>query len=264
MQAKTESAIAGKLPPRLRRLEDIAYNVWWSWHRSARDLFKVLDRMLWIGTRHNPILILRDVSSERLAALAKDPAFLRLYDAVLMEMDRDIKTNGHWFPRTHPQAANSGIAYFSAEFGLHISLPIYSGGLGILSGDHLKEASDLGLPFMAVGFLYEQGYFRQRIDPNGWQQAFYPALETEHTALRPELDGGEGMTEIELRQLAYLLATRAHTQQALASYKKYLKAARVDCEGSLVMGGLRQTLADAEELLGTYPRGREILAERER
>ena len=192
MQAKPESAIAEKLPARLRRLEEIVYNFWWSWHRTARDMFKVLDRMLWIGTRHNPILILRDVKSERLAALAKDPAFLRLYDAVLMEMDRDIKTNGHWFPRTHPQAANSGIAYFSAEFGLHISLPIYSGGLGVLSGDHLKEASDLGLPFMAVGFLYEQGYFRQRIDPNGWQQASYPALETEQTALRPELDGGEG------------------------------------------------------------------------
>ena len=192
MQAKTESAIAEKLPARLRRLEEIAYNFWWSWHRSSRDLFKFLDRMLWIGTRHNPILILRDVKPERLAALAKDPAFLRHYDAVLMEMDRDIKTNGHWFPRTYPQAATSSIAYFSAEFGVHISLPIYSGGLGILSGDHLKEASDLGLPFVAVGFLYEQGYFRQRIDPNGWQQSTYPFLETEQTALRPELDGRQG------------------------------------------------------------------------
>jgi starch phosphorylase len=191
MQAKADQTIAEKLPARLRRLEELAYNFWWSWHRSARDLFKVLDRMLWIGTRHNPILILREIEPGRLAALAKDPAFLRQYDAVLLEMDRDLKTNGHWFSRTHPTKTPPSIAYFSAEFGVHISLPIYSGGLGVLSGDHLKEASDLGLPLVAVGFLYEQGYFRQQIDPNGWQQAIYPVLESAQAALRPVLQEGE-------------------------------------------------------------------------
>jgi len=191
MQAKTDSTIADKLPARLRRLEELAYNFWWSWHRSARDLFKMLDRMLWIGTRHNPIFILRDVDPARLAAAAKDPAFLRHFDAVLMEMDRDLKTDGHWFTRTYPAPETPSIAYFSSEFGVHISLPIYSGGLGVLSGDHLKEASDLGLPLVAVGFLYEQGYFRQRIDPNGWQQAIYPVLESGQAALRPVLREGE-------------------------------------------------------------------------
>jgi starch phosphorylase len=191
MLAKTDSVIAAKLPARLRRLEELAYNFWWSWHRTARDMFKILDRMLWVNTRHNPILILKEVSPDRLAAASKDPAFLRHYDAVLLEMDRDLANDGHWFARTKPQGATPAMAYFSAEFGIHISLPIYSGGLGVLSGDHLKEASDLGLPLVAVGFLYEQGYFRQRIDPNGWQQAVYPVLASEQAALRPVLDDGE-------------------------------------------------------------------------
>ncbi len=174
-----------KLPPRIARLEDLAYNFWWSWHRASRDLFKRLARTLWTTTRHNPVRILREISPERLVELSKDPIFLRDYDAVLMHMDRDIQNGDSWYTQAYPELHHHPIAYFSAEFGLHTSLPIYSGGLGILSGDHTKEASDLGLPFIAVGFLYEQGYFRQRIDASGWQQAIYPPLNPVEVALRP-------------------------------------------------------------------------------
>ncbi len=187
MHVELQNTIRDKLPLRIARLEELAYNLSWSWHRSARDLFRMVDRTLWSTTRHNPVRILLEVAPEQLQALAKDPAFLRAYDAVMMEMDRDLK-NGHlWFSRTHHDLLDYTIAYFSAEFGLHISLPIYSGGLGILSGDHAKEASDLGLPFVAVGFLYEQGYFHQRLDHSGWQEAIYNPLNPGEVALRPSL-----------------------------------------------------------------------------
>ncbi|MBN2389547.1 MAG: DUF3417 domain-containing protein, partial [Anaerolineae bacterium] len=142
---KVESSdLQRKLPPRLARLEELAYNLWWAWHRASRDLFKQLDRTLWTTTRHNPVRILREIPQENLNALAKDPIFLRDFDAVMMEMDKDTHGSMQWYSK-------NPIAYMSAEFGLHISLPIYSGGLGVLSGDHTKEASDMGLPFVAVG-----------------------------------------------------------------------------------------------------------------
>ncbi|MDW7761419.1 MAG: alpha-glucan family phosphorylase [Acidobacteriota bacterium] len=195
MLSKQDTFIKDRLPPRLARLEDVAYNFWWSWNRSARDLFKAVDRMLWFNTRHNPVVILREVSDERLKQLAADPAFLRRMDAVLLEMDRHLKESEHWFHANFPNHAGGPIAYFSAEFGLHRSLPIYSGGLGVLSGDHLKEVSDLGLPLIAVGFLYEQGYFRQHIQPSGWQESVYPKLSPEKVALRPQLcENGECRT----------------------------------------------------------------------
>lgn len=191
--------IKNRLPPRLARLEELAYNFWWSWHRPSRDLFKSLDRTLWTTTRHNSVRILREVPIERLQEAAKDPVFLRDYEAALIEMDRDNK-NGHlWYRKTYPDLCEHTIAYFSAEFGLHTSLPIYSGGLGILSGDHTKEASDLGLPFVAVGFLYEQGYFRQRLDHSGWQEAIYPPLRPDEVALQPVMGEEEACSTIELR-----------------------------------------------------------------
>jgi starch phosphorylase len=191
MESQDNKSLREKLPERLERLEDLAYNYWWSWHRSARDLWKAVDRTLWTTTRHNPVRILQEVPEERLERLARDPAFRREYDAVLMEMDRDLK-NGHlWYTKSYPELADKPIAYFSAEFGIHTSLPIYSGGLGVLSGDHTKEASDLGLPFIGIGFLYEQGYFRQRMDHSGWQEAIYPLLEPENVALRPVICEGD-------------------------------------------------------------------------
>ena len=186
MQSETPS-LSAKVPPRIARLEELAYNLWWSWHREARDLFKMLDYPLWRSTGHNPVKMLQEVTQERLEELVADPLFLRHYDAVLLMLDTDLK-NGHlWFPAHYPDLMARPIAYFSAEFGLHQSLPTYAGGLGVLAGDHCKETSDLGLPFVAVGFLYEMGYFRQRMTANGWQEAVYPRFKTEEVAVREAL-----------------------------------------------------------------------------
>ncbi len=177
-----------ELPPRIARLEELAYNFWWSWHRQARDLFKKLDYTLWRSTGHNPVKMLIEIAEERLQEVAADPLFLRHYDAVMMALDRDLK-NGHlWFPTRYPELMDSPVAYFSAEFGLHRSLPTYAGGLGVLSGDHCKEASDIGLPFVAVGFLYEMGYFRQHLTADGWQEAIYPRFPVEEVAIREAQD----------------------------------------------------------------------------
>jgi starch phosphorylase len=186
------TSLATKIPPRIARLEELAYNFWWSWHREARDLFKKLDYPLWRSTSHNPVKMLLDVPLERLEELASDPSFLRRYDAVLMALDADL-SNGHlWFPSHYPDLTARPVAYFSAEFGLHRSLPTYAGGLGVLAGDHCKEASDIGLPFVAVGFLYEMGYFRQHITTDGWQEAIYPRFKPEEVAVREALcDDGE-------------------------------------------------------------------------
>jgi starch phosphorylase len=180
-------SLSTKIPQRIARLEELAYNFWWSWHRKARDLFKMLDYPLWRSTGHNPVKMLLEASPERLEELATDPVFLLQYDAVLMALDRDLD-NGHlWFSTKYSDLTPHPIAYFSAEFGLHQSLPIYSGGLGVLAGDHCKEASDIGLPFVAVGFLYEMGYFRQHINPDGWQEAIYPRFNPEEVAIRETL-----------------------------------------------------------------------------
>jgi len=179
-----ETAIRAKLPPRIARLADLAYNLWWSWHPQARWLFKLVDYSLWRRTTHNPVKMLLEMSPEQLAALAEDPAFLRLYDAVVMSFDRDLQNGFLWFPTNYPDLTDRTIAYFSAEFGIHQSLPIYSGGLGVLSGDHCKEASDLGLPFVAVGFMYPEGYFRQRVPSHGWQEAIYERLNRDETPVR--------------------------------------------------------------------------------
>lgn len=180
---------SGVLPGSLARLQELAYNLWWSWKPEARRLFETLDPTLWRLSHHNPVKLLHDVKPDRLAALAQDPAFIRHYSAVLKTFDEYMAAKDTWYARQYPTRPDGPIAYFSAEFGLHSSIPIYSGGLGILAGDHCKEASDLGVPIVGVGFMYPQGYFHQRISPDGWQQAEYEAfnrLESPiHQALTP-------------------------------------------------------------------------------
>jgi len=157
------------VPARISRLRELAFNIWWSWHPEAQELYRQIDPELWEQDYHNPVDFLRDVRERRLAAAAQDAAYLQQYDQVLISFDRYVGAQDTWFARTYPESQGNTIAYFSAEFGLHESLPIYSGGLGVLAGDHAKEASDLGLPFVAVGFIYPQGYFRQQLDASGWQ-----------------------------------------------------------------------------------------------
>jgi len=142
------------LPERIRGLNAVVANLSWSWNRDARALFRSIDQALWHFTQHNPIELLRRVDPARLAACAEDLAFLRLYDAVITAAARHATAVGTWFATSYPALVERPVAYFCAEFGLHNSVPIYSGGLGVLAGDHCKAASDLGVPLVGVGLFY--------------------------------------------------------------------------------------------------------------
>ena len=166
------------LPKRLTRLSQLAYNLWWTWQPEAARLFGRLDFDLWERLGHNPIRMLREVGRQRLNQAAKNKAYLAAYDKIFAEFDAYMdQTENTWTSRSHPELLGRPVAYFSMEFGLHETLPIYSGGLGVLAGDHLKEASDLGLPIRGIGFMYAQGYFSQRITEDGWQEALNNMLD---------------------------------------------------------------------------------------
>src|SRR2546421_7327405 len=158
------------VPERINGLAAIAANLSWSWNRNARALFRLLDAVLWRRTQHNPIELLRRIDPARLAACAADPVFLRLYDTVAAAAAQDATSAGTWFATSHPESVKRPIAYFCAEFGLHASVPIYSGGLGVLAGDQCKAAADLGLPLVGVGLFYTKGYSDQRLRLDGWQE----------------------------------------------------------------------------------------------
>ncbi len=178
------------LPDRIRRLEELACDLWWSWHYRARDVFKRLDYQLWRDTAHNPVRMLRLISRERLAGAAEDRSFLALYDSVVHDLDRARSARETWWAQTHgPAARGLKVAYFSAEFALHQSLPLYAGGLGVLAGDTCKEASDLGVPLVGIGFMYPQGYFHQHLSADGWQQEAYERLDWLDAPIEPAVRG---------------------------------------------------------------------------
>lgn len=166
-----------KLPKRISGLDELAHNLWWSWHTEARNLYKSLDRPLWKLTGHNPVKLLQQIEPYRLVAAAEEPDFVRKYDAVMDALDATMSTSDTWFAREYPHLAQKPIAYFSLEFAIHNSLPLYAGGLGVLAGDYCKEASDLGLPLVGVGFMYPQGYVHQHINDDGWQEDMYEQLD---------------------------------------------------------------------------------------
>lgn len=159
------------LPARIARLDLLARNLWWTWQPEAHDLFRRLDPTLWEISGQNAVELLRRIDAESLDRAVRNPLFLREYDAVLAEFDAVLQAKRSWYRDTWGDLGSGGIAYFCAEFGVHASIPIYSGGLGILAGDHFKEASDLGLPLVGVGLLYQKGYFRQRMAVDGRQLA---------------------------------------------------------------------------------------------
>ena len=179
------------LPPRLEGLAALATNLSWSWNRDARELLRSIDPPMWRETRHNPIAMLREVSPSRLEHLAEDPAFLARYDQVMTWMASDQQYDRTWFGRRYTNLGERPVAYFCAEFGLHNSVPIYSGGLGILAGDHCKAASDLGVPLVGVGLSYMKGYFDQRLRADGWQEDSDEHVEPVLTPLLP-LRGPKG------------------------------------------------------------------------
>ncbi|MBM7856079.1 starch phosphorylase [Desulfohalotomaculum tongense] len=173
-----------KIPQRIGRLQELAYNLWFSWNPEATDLFEMINPDLWEDVYHNPVKFLLNVNQSELDAAAGDSVYLEYYDRVFNNLDRYMDEE-KWFQKHYPDHNGQVIAYFSAEFGLHESLPIYSGGLGLLAGDHTKAASDLGLPFVGVGLLYKHGYFTQRINSEGWQQAEYPGLNFSEMPIKP-------------------------------------------------------------------------------
>ncbi len=184
---KTKLPKSFDLPKRIERLGELAYNLWWTWQPDAAHLFGKLDYDMWERLNHNPIRFLREITRPRLSQAVKDKDYLTSYDSVFASFDAYFAETQTWSHRTHPEFDSQPIAYFSMEFGLHETLPIYSGGLGVLAGDHLKEASDLGLPLSAMGFMYAQGYFSQRISEDGWQEALNNPLLFEDLPVLPVL-----------------------------------------------------------------------------
>ncbi len=179
MEFKTKPSKKFDLPKRIARLGELAYNLWWTWQPEAGRLLGKLDYDLWERLGHNPILFLQEADPKRLAQIAKDKDYLVLYDALFEKFDAYFSKTT-WTKKAHPEFNGKPVAYFSMEFGLHETLPIYSGGLGVLAGDHLKESSDLGLPLVGVGLMYAQGYFSQRISEDGWQESINNPLTFEH------------------------------------------------------------------------------------
>src|SRR5574340_740622 len=183
------------LPAPLARLRDIAFNLRWAWDHETIELFRRLDTNLWETTGHNPVRLLGAVPQERLTAAAGDDSFLAHLDRVSAALEARTRGRVCWFRHAYPQASGMLAAYFSAEFGITECLSIFAGGLGVLAGDHVKSASDLGVPLVAVGLLYQQGYFRQYLNQSGWQQEEYPDNDFLNLPLEPT----DAVVTVELR-----------------------------------------------------------------
>ncbi len=193
-------SVTPELPETITRLREIAYDFWFSWSPAGIEFFRSINPELWREVQHNPVKFLMRVQKEDLDRAAQDEDYLILYNRVLDLYDRYISRET-WFAEKYPGYREDVIAYFSAEFGLHESHPIYSGGLGLLAGDHCKSASDLGLPFVGVGLLYKQGYFYQRINSKGEQEAEYPHLNFYELPITPvsNPDGSQLDVTVELQ-----------------------------------------------------------------
>ncbi len=182
-----EFTVIPSLPERLSKLRDIAYNLWWTWNSEAISLWQRLDPDLWEELDHNPVKMLGTVSQQRLREIETDDSLLAHLDRVSSALEEYLGAST-WFDAQRDDPDANRIGYFSFEFGLTESLPIYSGGLGVLAGDHLKSASELGLPLVGVGLLYRRGYFRQYLNTDGWQQEFLPELDFYTLPVDPQLD----------------------------------------------------------------------------
>src|SRR3712207_1850118 len=201
-EAKKEEG-TGALPETIEALERLSWNYWWSWSADGTAVFRDLDQALWDEGEHNPRRLLRAVSGYSLMRMATDPVYVervrRLAEGFDAYMSATART---WAGGNMPSIKKERpVAYFCAEFGVHHSLPLYSGGLGILAGDHLKSASDLGLPLVGIGLLYHHGYFRQRLRRDGWQEEAYQEISVEDLPLKPVLgdDGEPVRIEMQMR-----------------------------------------------------------------
>ena len=183
--------VTPKLPAELEPLREMVFNLWWTWEPSARRLFRHLDPDLWNRTNHNPVRMLQLSRQARLIEVAQDGDFLRELHDVYETFQKYLARQDTYGKTGAGSAIKNPIAYFSAEFGFHESIPNYSGGLGILAGDHCKSASDLDLNFVAIGLLYRHGYFKQQINKDGWQEAVNLNQNFHHLPIR-EVRRGDG------------------------------------------------------------------------
>ena len=184
-----------QLPKRIEKLGEISNNLWWAWNTEFLRLFQKIDMDLWEQCAKNPVKFLKQVSQERLERASKDVTFLKEYDKVSENFEDYMNSKNTWFANKYPGNKKDLIAYFSAEYGLDETIPIYSGGLGILSGDHLKSASDLGIPLVGVGLLYKNGYFNQKINGYGQQETEYNNIDLYDLPINPVKDDkGDDLT----------------------------------------------------------------------
>jgi starch phosphorylase len=181
MRALRSFTVRSRLPEALTPLQDLAYNLRWSWEDRTRDLFRWVDPQVWESTFHDPVRLLSLVGRQRLEQLASDPGFMGLLGEMHADLQRYLEAP-RWF-QNRPTSPLHGVAYFSPEFGIAEALPQYSGGLGVLAGDHLKAASSLGIPLTGIGLMYRMGYFRQHLNADGWQEERYPVLDPHGMAL---------------------------------------------------------------------------------
>jgi len=243
-------------PERINRLDELAIDLWWSWQSDARAVFRRLDYTLWRATAHNPVRMLWVITHQKLEAAAQDSEFLKRYDRAIAALDAARLGRDTWWAARFPHVEHRSIAYFSAEFALHQSLPIYAGGLGVLAGDHCKEASDLGVPLIGVGFMYPQGYFHQHISAEGWQEESYERLNWADAPIEQAVtpDGKPCITAVPLGDRTVLVAV---WRVRLGRVKLYLldtdleENAPWDRELSArLYGGDRETRIQQEIILG--------------
>jgi len=169
--------VQSTFPEELKQLQDFSYNLWWSWKPKAQRLFRNLDESLWYDVEHNPLKMFKYISQAQLNEKNMDPEFNALLSEVMEEFRTYMDSEDTWFNKNYPDSRDLLVAYFSAEFGIHETVPVYSGGLGVLAGDHCKSASDLGVPLIGIGMMYKQGYFIQRLDAEGRQENIYPIYD---------------------------------------------------------------------------------------
>ena len=177
-----------QLPKPIEKMGEIPEKLWWSWNTEFLKIFKEIDIDLWERCDKNPVKFLKQIDQEKLEKASTNLDILKEYKINVENFESYIKSKNTWFSREYPENKEDIIAYFSAEYGLDETIPIYSGGLGILSGDHLKSASDLGIPLVAIGLLYKNGYFHQIIDKNGHQLTEYKKIELENLPIKPVKD----------------------------------------------------------------------------
>ncbi len=244
------------IPSEIGRLKDIANNLWWSWNSEAIDLYREIDLILWEKLNKNPVRFIKEVSGKKLQQKISDPEYMRRYYEVVEKYDGYMNQNSTWFKTEYPEMQDQRVAYFSAEFGLNEVLPIYSGGLGVLSGDHCKSASDLGIPLTAVGLFYKQGYFNQQIDREGWQNTRYSNLNITDLPIKQVLDTNGEPLHVRVEMAGRLVYTNVWQVQ-VGRVSLYLLDSDTDLNNgndrlitSRLYGGDQETRIQQEILLG--------------